>query len=105
MLSVCMIVRDEEKVLSRCLKSVEGIADELIVVDTGSKDNTITIAKDFDARVFHFEWCDDFAAARNESLKHATGDWILQIDADEELPASSVPPWEKQCQANGVSST
>ena len=91
MLSVCMIVRDEEKVLSRCLKSVEGIADELIVVDTGSTDNTIIIAKDFDTRVFHFEWCDDFAAARNESLKHATGDWILQIDADEELLSASVP--------------
>jgi FkbM family methyltransferase len=90
-LSVCMIVRDEENALPRCLKSVQDIADELIVVDTGSKDNTISIAKDFGAKVFYFEWRDDFAAARNESLRHATGDWILQIDADEELPSSSIP--------------
>lgn len=89
-LSVCMIVRDEGKVLHRCLKSVESVADELIVVDTGSKDNTISIAKAFGAKVFHFEWCDDFAAARNESLKHATGDWILQMDADEELLPDSI---------------
>ncbi len=86
-----MIVRDEEKMLLRCLKSVQSIADELIVVDTGSKDNTISIAKNFGAKVFHFKWNDDFAAARNESLKHATGDWILQIDADEELLSSSIP--------------
>ncbi len=88
-LSVCMIVRDEEEILPRCLKSVQDVADELIVVDTGSKDNTISIAKDFGAKVFHFKWCDDFAAARNEYLKHATGDWILVIDADEELLSDS----------------
>ena len=90
-LSVCMIVRDEEKALPRCLNSLKGVADELIVVDTGSKDNTIAIAKDFGAKVFHFKWCDDFAAARNESLKHATGEWILQLDADEELLPESIP--------------
>ena len=90
-----MIVRDEEKALSRCLKSLKGVADELIVVDTGSKDNTIIIAKDFGAKVFHFQWCDDFAAARNESLKHATADWILQIDADEELLPGSIPHLRK----------
>jgi tetratricopeptide (TPR) repeat protein len=95
MLSVCMIVRDEEKMLSRCLKSVQSVADELIVVDTGSEDDTVLVAKDFGARVFHFEWCDDFAAARNESLKYATGDWILQIDADEELYTRSVGPLRK----------
>jgi tetratricopeptide (TPR) repeat protein len=89
-LSVCMIVRDEERMLSRCLKSVQGVSDELIVVDTGSKDDTISIAKDFGAKVFHFRWCDDFAAARNESLKYATCDWVLIIDADEELAADSV---------------
>ena len=90
-LSVCMIVRDEEKALPRCLKSLKGVADELIVVDTGSKDDTIAIAKHFGAKIFHFKWCDDFAAARNESLKHATGDWILHVDADEELLPSSIP--------------
>jgi tetratricopeptide (TPR) repeat protein len=91
-LSVCMIVRDEEEVLRRCLNSVQGVADELIVVDTGSKDDTISIAESFGAKVFHFDWCDDFASARNESLKHATGDWILVIDADEELVPSSIDP-------------
>ena len=90
-LSVCMIVRDEEKNLPRCLESVESVADELIIVDTGSKDNTISIAKDFGAKIFHFEWCDDFSAARNQYLKYATGNWILQIDADEELLLESVP--------------
>jgi len=89
-LSVCMIVRDEEKSLPRCLKSVKGVADELVILDTGSEDNTISIAKNFGASIFHFAWSDDYAAARNEALKHVTGDWILQIDADEELPDSSV---------------
>jgi HEAT repeat protein/glycosyltransferase involved in cell wall biosynthesis len=89
-LSVCMIVRDEEETLPRCLKSVQRIADELIIVDTGSRDNTISIVREYGGKVFHFEWCDDYSAARNESLKHATGDWILQIDADEELPDCSV---------------
>jgi len=90
-LSVCMIVRDEENTLARCLESVRPVGDELIVIDTGSQDNTIVIANDFGAKVFHFEWCDDFAAARNESLKHAAGDWVLQIDADEELVVDSIP--------------
>ncbi|MBW2195254.1 MAG: glycosyltransferase family 2 protein [Deltaproteobacteria bacterium] len=89
-LSVCMIVRNEEEALPRCLQSVESVANELIVVDTGSKDRTVSIAKDFGAKLFHFEWCDDFAAARNESIKNATGDWILQIDADEELDPNSI---------------
>ena len=89
-LSVCMIVRDEERNLPRCLKSVKSIADEIIVVDTGSQDNTVLVAKELGADVYYFEWCDDFAAARNESLKHATGDWIFQIDADEELLPDSV---------------
>jgi glycosyltransferase involved in cell wall biosynthesis len=74
MLSVCMIVRDEEKILPRCLKSVQDVADELIVVDTGSRDNTISVAKDFGAKIHYFQWNYDFAAARNESLKYAKGD-------------------------------
>lgn len=90
-LSVCMIVRDEQASLPRCLKSVKGVADELIVVDTGSKDSTVSVAKDLGAEVFLFPWCDDFSAARNESLKHATSNWILHLDADEELLSSSVP--------------
>lgn len=82
-ISLCMIVRDEEAQLPQCLKSVQGIVDEMVIVDTGSGDRTIEVAKRFGARVYSFDWCDDFAAARNESLKHATGDWIWVLDADE----------------------
>jgi tetratricopeptide (TPR) repeat protein len=87
-----MIVRNEEMVLARCLESLKGFVDELIVVDTGSKDNTVSVAKSYGAKVFHFEWCDDFSAARNESIKHASTDWILQLDADEALLANSISP-------------
>src|SRR3989344_8298667 len=85
LLSLCMIVRDEEKDLESCLKAVKDHVDEIVIVDTGSKDKTVEIAKKFTSKVFHFEWCDDFSAARNESLKHATGDWILVLDADERI--------------------
>ncbi|MCX7856665.1 MAG: glycosyltransferase [Deltaproteobacteria bacterium] len=84
-LSICMIVRDEEKNLPRALSSVQGLADEIIVVDTGSKDKTVEIAKSFGAQVYFFEWCDNFSAARNESIKHATKDYILWLDADDEF--------------------
>ena len=90
-LSVCMIVKNEERFLGQCLASVKGLADELIVIDTGSADRTIEIAREHGAQVGHFEWCNDFAAARNASIAPATGDWILFLDADEELS-----PAEKQ---------
>lgn len=88
-LSVCMIVKNEEKYLGDCLESIRNIADEIIVVDTGSTDNTIAIAETYGARVYHHEWEDDFSAARNETLMHATKDWILYIDADERLDKES----------------
>ncbi|HEY9721266.1 MAG TPA: glycosyltransferase, partial [Oscillatoriaceae cyanobacterium] len=84
-LSACLIVRNEAEKLARCLKSLEGRVDEIVVVDTGSTDETVAIAESFGAKVHHYQWCDDFAAARNVALEHATGDWILAIDADEEL--------------------
>ena len=84
-LSVCMIVKNEERFLGQCLASVKDIADEVIVIDTGSTDRTIEIAREHGAQVGHFEWCNDFAAARNASIAPATGDWILFLDADEEL--------------------
>lgn len=80
-----MIVRDESAMLPDCLESVGGVVDEIIVVDTGSRDNTPEIAAGFNARVLHHDWDDDFAAARNVSLDAAGGDWILWIDADERL--------------------
>jgi tetratricopeptide (TPR) repeat protein len=85
--SVCMIVKNEETLLPRCLKSVRDLADEIIVVDTGSTDRTREIARDFGGIVYEYPWQGDFSAARNESLRHATKNWILVIDADEELPA------------------
>jgi tetratricopeptide (TPR) repeat protein len=88
-LSVSMIVRNEEKYLADCLESVRSVADEIIVVDTGSTDRTIEIARGFGAQVFTFEWCDDYSSARNESLRHCTGEWVLYIDADERLGAGS----------------
>jgi glycosyltransferase involved in cell wall biosynthesis/lipopolysaccharide biosynthesis regulator YciM len=85
-LTLCMIVRDEEERLGRCLDSVQGLVDEIVVVDTGSKDQTIKVAQERGARIGHFEWCDDFSAARNVSLSLATGDWIMWLDADDILP-------------------
>jgi len=89
-LSVCMIVKNEERFLGQCLASVKDIADELIVIDTGSTDRTVEIARQHGAHVGHFEWCNDFAAARNASIAPATGDWILYLDADEELNSDFV---------------
>ena len=86
-LSLCMIVKNEERFLPKCLRSVNGLVDEIIIVDTGSDDNTVEIAKKFRVKLYTFTWCDDFAKARNESIKHASGDWIIFLDADEMIPA------------------
>lgn len=82
-LSLCMIVKNEEEFLPQCLESVKDIVDEIIIVDTGSTDNTVSIANSFGAKVLHHKWDNDFSKARNISLRHATGDWILVLDADE----------------------
>ena len=82
-LSATLIVRDEAAVLADCLRSLDGLADEIIVVDTGSVDASRQIAADFGARVVVFPWRDDFSAARNHAIAHATGEWLLYIDADE----------------------
>jgi glycosyltransferase involved in cell wall biosynthesis len=88
-LSICMIVRDAAENLPLCLDSVQKTADEIIIVDTGSRDNTVEIAKKYTDKIYFFPWRDDFAAARNESLKHASGDWILILDDDEILRPDS----------------
>jgi glycosyltransferase involved in cell wall biosynthesis len=84
-LSLCMIVKDEEKFLPTCLESIKDHVDEIIIVDTGSSDGTVEIARKYGAKVFHHPWENSFSKARNYSLKYATCDWILILDADEEI--------------------
>jgi tetratricopeptide (TPR) repeat protein len=89
--SAVLIVRDEEAVIEECLLSVRSLVDEVVVLDTGSRDRTRQLAANAGARVVESVWRDDFAAARNEALEHARGDWILSIDADERLVRGSRP--------------
>ncbi len=84
-ISACMMVKNEEEMLPRCLNSIKHLIDELIIVDTGSTDKTVEIAQSFGAKIYHHPWEDNFSKHRNQSLSYATGDWIIQIDADEEL--------------------
>ena len=81
--SLCMIVKNEEDVLERCLKSVAGLVDEIIIVDTGSTDRTREIATHFTNQIFDFPWQDDFSAARNEAFSHASMDYCMWLDADD----------------------
>ncbi|MFM9330663.1 glycosyltransferase [Paenibacillus mesotrionivorans] len=85
LISLCMIVKDEEQCLTRCLDSVKDIVDEIIIVDTGSTDKTVKIAESYTEHVYHFKWVNDFAAARNASIERASSTWILVLDADEYL--------------------
>src|SRR3989338_7436069 len=89
-ISLCMITKNEEQFLEQCLNSVKELVDEIILVDTGSTDKTKEIAGKFTDKIFDFQWCGDFSAARNESLKHAAKDWILVLDADEQLDPDGV---------------
>lgn len=84
-ISLCMIVKNEQEVLSRCLDSVKEIVDEIIIVDTGSTDKTKEIARAYTGKVYDFEWVDDFSAARNHSFSFATEDYIMWMDADDVL--------------------
>lgn len=103
-ISLCMIVKNEAANLPQCLNSVAGLVDEIIVVDTGSTDDTRKMAADRQAEVLSIDWPEDFSVARNVSLSQATGDWVLVLDADEVLDAGvgrqlkrldrGDPPWE-----------
>ncbi|HDR4949086.1 glycosyltransferase family 2 protein [Bacillus cereus] len=84
-ISLCMIVKNEEKTLNNCLQSIKGIPDEIIIIDTGSTDQTKNIAKKWTEKVYEFPWIYDFSAARNESFRYATQDYILWLDADDIL--------------------
>lgn len=89
LLSLCMIVKNEEEMLGGCLESVKNVVDEIVIVDTGSTDKTLEIANKYGANIYHFEWINDFSEARNESIKHSTSQWILYLDADERLTFES----------------
>jgi glycosyltransferase involved in cell wall biosynthesis len=83
-LTACLMVRDEEKNIRRCLESVKW-ADEIVIVDTGSVDNTVEICKEYTNKIWHSPWRDDFSFHRNETIEHASHEWLIQIDADEEF--------------------
>ena len=87
MLTACLIVKDEERMLGACLESVRDAVDEIVVYDTGSSDRTVQVAREAGATVVEGEWQDSFAIARNAALAHAKGEWVLSIDADERLQA------------------
>lgn len=84
-LTLCMIVKNEADWIARCLSSVQGLANQIVVVDTGSDDDTVMLAKSYGAEVYDYVWKDDFSDARNFSLKQAQGEWVLVLDADESV--------------------
>ena len=100
LLSVCMIVKNEEEVLERCLQSIHGIADEIIIVDTGSTDNTKQIATKYTDKFYEIKWENDFSKARNYAASKASGEWILVIDADEYVDRESFNEFKKQLSLN-----
>jgi len=97
-----MIVKNEEASLPQALSSVKEVVDEMIILDTGSTDRTAEIAKEFGASVYHFEWCNDFSAARNEALKYVQGQWVLVLDADEVLTPEIVPEMKQAIKSNSL---
>lgn len=94
-ISLCMIVRDEEQVLARCLDSVKDLVDEIVIVDTGSMDGTKDIAAKYTNQIYHFDWIDDFSAARNVSFRYATQDYILWLDADDWLQENDLEKFKR----------
>ncbi|MFH0734108.1 MAG: glycosyltransferase [bacterium] len=94
-LSLCMIVKNEEKYLADCLESVKSIADEIIIVDTGSNDLTVEIAQKYNSKIYYYQWINDFSSARNFALSKCSGRWILYLDADERLSPKSFTELKK----------
>ena len=83
MISLCMIVKNEEDNLKKCLDAISKYEFEIVIVDTGSTDNTVEIARSYTDKVYHYKWCNDFSSARNYSIEQATNDYVLVLDADE----------------------
>ena len=106
-ISLCMIVKDEEKVIERCLNTVIDIVDEIIIVDTGSQDSTKDKVKKYKADIYDFPWQDDFAEARNFAFSKARMDYILWLDADDVLEKEAKVieekfEWKCRCSINAV---
>ncbi|MBE6105137.1 glycosyltransferase family 2 protein [Anaerovibrio lipolyticus] len=95
-ISACVIVKNEEKNMPRWLNCMKNIADEIIVVDTGSTDNTVALAKQAGAQLYYFKWINDFAAAKNYAIEQATGDWIIFLDADESFTKAAQKVFRKE---------
>ncbi len=101
-ISATLIVRNEAAVIADCLRALAPVTDEIVVVDTGSRNATRQIALDYGARVFDFPWRNDFAAARNYALDRAIGDWALYIDADERVRGTNGPTLRAQLDDPGL---
>lgn len=99
-ISLCMIVKDEEENLERCLNSAQGLVSEIVLVDTGSTDDTIIIGRKYGATIYHYKWEDDFSAARNFALSKATQPWILVLDADESISIKDYDKLKKAVKQN-----
>ena len=102
LLSAALIVRDEQEMLPRCLDSLRDVVDEIVVVDTGSTDRTVEIARAAGARVHHAAWRDDFGWARNEALRRCRGRWVLVVDADEEVVVTDPAAFRRHLRAAAV---
>lgn len=90
-ISACLIVKNEESCIEQCLKNARNYVDEILMVDTGSTDNTVNLARKYADRILHFKWNDDFSSARNFSIQSAQNDWIIVLDADE-----TVKQWDEK---------
>ncbi len=101
LITLCLITRDEERLLPACLESVRGVVDEIVVVDSGSTDRTVEIAQNYGATVVHRPWNDDFSAARNAALPHAHGRYVLVLDADERVAGGAGPVIRGACERGG----
>jgi len=102
LVSACLIVKNEAKNLPRCLNSIREKVNEIVVVDTGSTDDTVLAALSFTRDVFPFPWCDDFAAARNFALDHCTGNYVFWLDADDELIESTLGSFRREIEASDL---
>ncbi len=89
-ISACIVTKNHAKYIKQCLLSVQNITDEIIIVDLGSNDGTIKIAESFGAKIFNYKWSNNISIHKNQAIKHAVGDWVLFIDAEEKLVLQDV---------------